>query len=95
MLAYKRELIVTIMVSVSSMVSGLKMYDPLIGLNAAYYSAAAYCNKTTIQDWSCGMPCTLKSTVINITQIENINTNTYGYVAYNEGENQIIVAFRG
>lgn len=36
-------------------------YDPNLGLRAMYYSGAAYCDKGTLESWTCGEPCTQNS----------------------------------
>ena len=32
-------------------------YDPAIATRAMYYSAVSYCEKSTIDSWNCGEPC--------------------------------------
>ena len=66
------------------------------GLKAMFYSAAAYCNQSSVVHWECGAACN------NITGIQgevitfvNRTTDTFGYVGFNGIENEIIVAFKG
>lgn len=33
------------------------IYDPGIGEEGLYYSAAAYCDYLSVQEWNCGSPC--------------------------------------
>jgi hypothetical protein len=58
-------------------------YNYNTGLKAMYYSAASYCNKATVQDWTCGEPCETQTGTGNITQINNEGMGTFGYVGYN------------
>lgn len=32
-------------------------YDETIAFKAMYYSGAAYCDKGTLDNWTCGEPC--------------------------------------
>lgn len=70
-------------------------YDPATGLKAMYYAGAAYCDLPDLQAWDCGEPCQSNSGVTKFTPIENPSLNTFGYVAFNERENEIVVVFRG
>ena len=58
-------------------------YDPINGEKALYYSASAYCNKTTLSDWSCGTPCDMHNGITNIVKLECRESDAFGFVAYN------------
>jgi hypothetical protein len=66
------------------MVSGYNFDE---SLKAVYYSAAAYCSKDSVVNWNCGQPCSLYSSVQNITRIENFDTDLFGYIAFNPLDN--------
>jgi hypothetical protein len=70
-------------------------YDPAIGLRTMYYSAASYCAKQTLDPWNCGEPCSVNSGLTSITFVENELLDTFGFVAFNGAENEIVVSFRG
>lgn len=71
-------------------------YDPAVGLKSMYYAGAAYCLLDDLQtNWNCGEPCAQTNGVKEFTPIINTNLNTFGYVAYNEQDNEIVVVFRG
>ena len=70
-------------------------YDPNLSLRSMYYSGSAYCDKPTLDNWSCGEPCTQNSGVSNIYRIENELLDTFGFVTYNSRDNEIVVSFRG
>ncbi len=36
-------------------------YDVNVATRSMYYSGAAYCDKPTLDNWSCGEPCTENS----------------------------------
>jgi Lipase (class 3) len=71
------------------------LYEETLAMKALYYSGAAYCNKATIYNWTCGEPCSSLPGTGNIFKLENELLDTFGYVTYNEKDNQIVVAFRG
>ena len=71
------------------------LYDENLAMKALYYSGAAYCEKQTIYNWTCGEPCSSLPGTGNIFKIENELLDTFGFVTYNAVDNQIVVAFRG
>lgn len=70
-------------------------YNEDISMKAVHYSAATYCTKNSVVDWGCGKPCEVNQGLTNITKIEHEEFDTFGFVGYNEKDNQIVVAFRG
>jgi Lipase (class 3) len=86
---YSTALVVASLVSVAFSAQ----YDEAIGLKAMYYAGATYCSLPDLMDWQCGAPC--YKGVTEFTPIQNEALNTFGFVAYNEDDNEIVVAFRG
>jgi hypothetical protein len=70
-------------------------YNQDIAFRAMYYSAATYCNKGTVDSWTCGEPCSSLSGFGEMTRIENELLDTFGVVGYNQPSNEIVIAFRG
>jgi len=70
-------------------------FDVKIANRSMYYSGAAYCDKPTLDNWTCGEPCTENSGISKIYRIENELLDTFGFVTYNSRDNEIVVAFRG
>ena len=60
-----------------------------------YYSGAAYCDKDTLDSWTCGEPCSSNNGVSQIYRIENELLDTFGFVTYNSVDKEIVVSFRG
>ncbi|TNV76484.1 hypothetical protein FGO68_gene10993 [Halteria grandinella] len=60
-----------------------------------YYASATFCDEDTITYWQCGSACTHTQGVGAITVVSDFLDGTYGYVAYNNRTNDIVVAFRG
>lgn len=60
-----------------------------------YYSGSAYCERNTILNWTCGEACTSQPDTTEVVNIVDDSKGTFGYVAYNSNQDQIIVAFRG
>lgn len=64
-------------------------------MRALYYSGAAYCQKDTIYNWTCGEPCNVQQGAGQIYKIENELLDTFGFATYNSRDNEIVLAFRG
>ncbi|TNV76611.1 hypothetical protein FGO68_gene5194 [Halteria grandinella] len=64
-------------------------------MKAFYYAAAAYCNQDLLSKWQCGEACSSEGEVIDFTKITDDSKGTFGYVAYNKDNNEVVVAFRG
>lgn len=76
-------------------VQGAKTYNENTAYKGIYYSAAAYCKKSTIDDWTCGAPCYAFPNMQEITRFEDFDRNIYGFSAFNQPDNEIVVSFRG
>ena len=70
-------------------------YDPDVSYNAVMYSAASYCLISDIMKWECGRPCMLRRGMKSIVKIEHKEFDVFGFVAYNEVDKEVVVAFRG
>lgn len=70
-------------------------YNPDHGVKAMYYSAAAYCQASSIEKWSCGEPCNVQAGVTKVVMVLDESQGTQGFVAYNALMNEIGVSFRG
>lgn len=70
-------------------------YDPVVGTRAMYYSGAAYCDKGTLDSWTCGEPCTELGGLSNFLKVENEVLDTFGFIGYNAKDNEVVLSFRG
>ena len=70
-------------------------YEPNIAPKSMYYAGASYCDKGTLDTWTCGEACSSNSGVSSIIRIENELLDTFGFVTYNKDDNEIVVSFRG
>ena len=43
----------------ATIATATKIYNPEVAMRALHYTAAAYCAKTTLPNWSCGEACRL------------------------------------
>ena len=77
-----------------SLIATCRGYDPAIGLKSVYYSGASYCSPRSVKSWTCGKACS-NTYLTSVTPIINEDTGTYGFVGYNDNDNQIVVSFRG
>jgi hypothetical protein len=66
-------------------------YSVTDSLRAVDLAAATYCENLEL--WNCGEPCFPGLT--DVTVIRNLSTDTFGFVAYNPKEKEIVVSFRG
>ena len=80
---------------VSLATTALANYNQDTAFRTMYYSAATYCNKGTVDSWTCGEPCSSLSGFQEMTRLENELLDTFGVVGYNARDNEIVVAFRG
>ena len=70
-------------------------YDETFAQTAVIYSEAAFCEKTDLDNWQCGMACDKLPGVTKLFRTGDEANGVFGYVAYNAKDNMIIVAFRG
>jgi len=70
-------------------------YEASIATKSMYYAGAAYCDKATLENWSCGEPCSYNAGVSTITRIENELLDTFAFITYNTADKEIVVSFRG
>ena len=63
-------------------------------ITGVYYSKAAYCDHTTLNDWSCSV-CPHFPGVTNVSTHIDLGHQSQGFVAYNPTDNEIVYAFRG
>ena len=79
----------------TGMSASLSNYDPDLALNMAYFAAAAYCNKSSLEQWDCSH-CHNISTVARAVVV---NTTAYGssvqaFVA-KITDGGVVVSYRG
>jgi hypothetical protein len=48
-----------------------------------------------LENWKCGKSCDAVPGVTKVTRVSDYNSGVFGYVAYNNIDDQIVVAFRG
>ncbi len=70
-------------------------YEENVSTRSMYYAGAAYCDKVTLDNWTCGEPCTSNLGVSSVSKIENELLDTFAFVTYNAKDNEIVVSFRG
>ena len=70
-------------------------YDQNLSQRAVYQSLAAFCENNDLENWKCGKSCDAVPGVTSLTRLSDKTAGVFGYVAYNEKQDQIIVAFRG
>jgi len=70
-------------------------YDETISKRLVYYSAAAFCQLDTLTNWTCGAACNAVPDVTSFTYVADPTLVNFGYVAYNNKENEIVVSYRG
>ena len=70
-------------------------YEANIATRSMYYAGASYCDKGTLDSWTCGEPCSSNWGISSIAKIENELLDTFGFVTYNSVDNEIVVSFRG
>ena len=70
-------------------------YEENVSTRSMYYAGAAYCDKVTLDNWTCGEPCTSNLGVSSISKIENELLDTFAFVTFNAKDNEIVVSFRG
>ena len=70
-------------------------YEMNVATRSMYYAGATYCDKATLDNWTCGEPCTSIAGISFINPIENELLDTFGFVTYNSVDNEIVVSFRG
>ena len=70
-------------------------YDENIAYNAVMYSAATYCKIDDVVSWYCGRPCDIMPNVTKRIISQNKEHDLFGFIAYNNKHQEIIVAFRG
>lgn len=51
------KLALTIAFFASAAILASANYDPSIALKSMYYAGASYCDKGTLDTWTCGEPC--------------------------------------
>ena len=89
------KLALTIAFFASASILASANYDASIALKSMYYAGASYCDKGTLDTWTCGEPCSSNAGVSSIFRIENELLDTFAFVTYNSDDNEIVVSFRG
>ena len=79
-------IILLLLYTFSLMAVGAK-YDESMAFNALYYSAASYCQKQSVMNWTCGEACDSMKGIRNITKLEDLTRAIFGFVAYSEVHN--------
>ena len=49
--------------------SNCAMYDETVAKRLVYYSAAAFCKESTLENWNCGAACTGAPGIVNFTPV--------------------------
>jgi hypothetical protein len=77
--------------------SATAYYDENIAYKGVMFSAAAYCSYKDLDKWDCGEPCTSTNGIIKGSVVHSIQNDDdlFGFVAYNQKEQEIVVSFRG
>lgn len=72
-----------------------EQYNETLSKSILYYATATFCDEYTLQYWNCGSACKANPGVGSVTILESFLMGTFGFTAYNNQTNDIIVAFRG
>lgn len=78
----KKFLTTLAVIGVLGVANATKTYDEALGLQAMYYSGAAYCDTTSVKNWACGEACSAQPTS-EITNIEAYWAGTFAFTGYN------------
>lgn len=71
-------------------------YNATLSKSIMYYASATFCDETDLQYWACGPACqALPGVYQPVTILSDFIEGTFGFVAYNNITNDIVVAFRG
>jgi len=70
-------------------------YNTNTGERYLFYSYAAYCSDSSITSWSCEYCSSGSAALSDLTLFSDSATNTFGFVGYNAGNNEIVCSFRG
>jgi hypothetical protein len=73
--------------------SSATSYDASISKRFVYYSAATYCEESTLLNWDCGPACDNEPGLIHVTPIGDATAGTFSYVAYNTILNEVEAAW--
>lgn len=70
-------------------------YDHAKALVNVYLSGATYCEWSSVESWTCGPVCEAVPGIQDVTLVSDPVFQTFGYIAYNNISDSIIVVFRG
>ena len=70
-------------------------YNETLSRQLVYYSAATFCNQSTLVNWTCGKACDATNGGANVKFVSNTINETFGVVVYNSEWDTITCAFRG
>ena len=77
-------------------VSCYEDYNATLSKSILYYASATFCDENDLQYWNCGPACLALTGVYQpVTILSDFLEGTFGFVAYNNITNEIVVAFRG
>ena len=70
-------------------------YNETLSKSILYYATATFCDESTLEYWNCGSACKANPGVESAPILESFLMGTFGFTAYNNQTNDIVVAFRG
>jgi hypothetical protein len=70
-------------------------YNETLSRQLVFYSAATFCEQSTLVNWTCGKACDATNGSPTVTFVSNIINETFGVVVYNSEWDTITCAFRG
>ena len=70
-------------------------YNATLSKSILYYASATFCDESTLQNWNCGPACSSQPGVGSVTIVSDYLLGTFGFVAYNNLTDTVIVSFRG
>ncbi len=73
-----------------------EQYNETLSKRILFYASATFCNENDLKYWACGPACqALPGVYSPVTILSEIIEGTFGFAAYNNLTNNIVVAFRG
>lgn len=70
-------------------------YDPNVGLDMVYIAAAAYCDASPVQSWSCAA-CTASPVALSSVKfIQDSTLTNFAYVGVDSGDGSVYASWRG
>lgn len=70
-------------------------YNETESIELAAYSLSSYCLKDSLSPYNCGIICGRSGDLSDVSFMADETYKIFGYIGYQEQNNQILVVFRG